>query len=117
MHVESNESKKPDSKGVTIYDIAAALNVSASTVSRALSNSMSIKETTRRQIQIKAIEMGYQQNVHAALLGKRVYNTSKEIRIIVPDFDGIGVNKMLAEISTVAEKCGFRLVVADAKEW
>lgn len=46
-------------KGVRLQDIAESLNVSASTVSRALSGSHAINEDTRASIQRMAITMGY----------------------------------------------------------
>ena len=55
--------KKPH---VTIHDIAKELNVSASTVSRALQNHPRISESTRTAVQKMAEQYNYQPNVAAA---------------------------------------------------
>lgn len=49
------------SNKVTLQDIADALGLSRNTVSRAINNSDSIAETTRKKIFQKAAEMGYKQ--------------------------------------------------------
>ncbi|MCD8540771.1 MAG: LacI family DNA-binding transcriptional regulator, partial [Leadbetterella sp.] len=46
----------------TIHDIAKKLNVSASTVSRALNDNPLISESTRMAIKKTANEMGYRPN-------------------------------------------------------
>ena len=55
---------------VTITDIAKALNITPSTVSRALAGNPRVKEETRRAVEEKAAEMGYERNVVAANLRK-----------------------------------------------
>lgn len=56
------------SKRVTIYDIATAFNVSASTVTRALNGRKGVSEKLRDAIIYKANEMGYQTNLIAKSL-------------------------------------------------
>jgi len=65
----------------TIHDIAKRLNLSASTVSRALNNNPVIREKTRNLVKKMAAEMGYRPNVLAANLRTRRTNT---IGVIVP---------------------------------
>lgn len=69
---------------ITIHDIALELNVSASTVSRALNNNPRISKATRDKVQSKAIEMGYRPNVIASNLRSQKTNT---IGVIVPRID------------------------------
>ncbi|MCK4990126.1 MAG: LacI family DNA-binding transcriptional regulator, partial [Bacteroidales bacterium] len=71
-------------KEVTIYDIAKALNLSASTVSRGLSNHPAIRKDTIRRIKEMALSMGYQQNTFASNLRK---NRSNTIGVILPRLD------------------------------
>lgn len=59
---------------VTIYDIAKALQISPSTVSRTFSNPGLVKEKTRNLVLEKAREMGYQQNMVASQLRNRSSN-------------------------------------------
>ena len=66
---------------VTISDIAAALGVTPSTVSRALSGSPRVKEETRLAVEQMAAEMGYERNVVASNLRK---GKSDIVGIIVP---------------------------------
>lgn len=47
---------------VTIYDIAKELNISPSTVTRALNNQSCISDSTRRNVQQAANRMGYHRN-------------------------------------------------------
>ena len=55
-------------KRVTIYDIAQKLNVTASTVSRALSSNGYVNEATRRLVQKTAAELNYKRNTLASNL-------------------------------------------------
>ena len=52
----------------TITDIADAMGITPSTVSRALAGSPRVKESTRKAIEEKAREMGYERNVMASNL-------------------------------------------------
>ncbi|MBK6282469.1 MAG: LacI family DNA-binding transcriptional regulator [Draconibacterium sp.] len=65
----------------TIHDIAKKLNLSASTVSRALNDNPVISEPTRNLIKRIAVEMGYRPNTLAANLRTKRTNT---IGVIVP---------------------------------
>ena len=59
------------SRDVTIYDVAEALNISPSTVSRGLKDHPHIHKDTKKKILAAAKEMGYQQNKFASSLRKR----------------------------------------------
>jgi len=65
-----------------IKDIAKALGLSTSTVSRALNNSYGIKEKTRCIVLEKAKELNYQPNEMARGL---VFKKSRTIGLIIPD--------------------------------
>ncbi len=85
--------------GVTLKHIATILNLSVSTVSKALSNSPEISNTTTKRIVKTANILNYKPNVYAAALkSKRSYI----IGIILPDLkdeffldvlNGIAYNK------------------------
>ena len=66
---------------VTISDIAKSLGVTPSTVSRALSGSPRVKESTRKAILDMASSMGYERNEPASNLRK---GHSNVVGIIVP---------------------------------
>ena len=60
---------------ITIHDIAKELEISASTVSRALNNNPRISPSTRKAVQELALKYNYQPNVLAASLRKGKGNT------------------------------------------
>lgn len=66
----------------TIKDIAKELGISYSSVSRALNGKKGVSEETRKEIEKKAFEMGYQPNDLARGLVNKV---SKTIGVIIPD--------------------------------
>ena len=68
----------------TIVDIADALGITPSTVSRALAANPNVKESTRKSVLQKADELGYQRNVIASSFRKGVTNT---IGVVVPRID------------------------------
>ena len=65
----------------TIHDIAKKLNITASTVSRALKDHPRISETTKQAVHKTAIKLNYQPNHIAAALRN---GKSNIIGIIVP---------------------------------
>ena len=66
----------------TIKDIAKELGISYSSVSRALNGKRGVSDETRKEIEEKAFEMGYQPNDLARGLVNKV---SKTIGVIIPD--------------------------------
>lgn len=69
---------------VSIKDIAKALGIAPSTVSRALQGAYGVKEETRLKIQQKADEMGYVVNIGARELVQKKTNL---IGIIICDYE------------------------------
>ena len=65
----------------TINDIAKALGITPSTVSRALAGNTRVSATTRALIEKKAAEIGYERNMLASSLRKGVTDT---VGMIVP---------------------------------
>lgn len=63
---------KTPQKRTTIYDIAKRLNIAASSISRALTNSSKVNSATKALILKTAAEMNYQQNVMASNLRKEM---------------------------------------------
>ena len=62
-------------RDITIYDVAQALSVSATTVSRALKDHHSIGKETKKKVKKMALTMGYEPNVIASGLRKKKTNT------------------------------------------
>lgn len=98
---------------ITIYDIANALNLSASTVSRALQNNPLINEETREKVQLMAAEMGYVPNWIASSLRKKRSNI---IGLIVPRTSMYFQSQAISGIQHAAHKYGFSIVIGQSDE-
>src|SRR6056297_2977361 len=97
----------------TIHDIAKKLNISASTVSRALNNNPLINKTTREKIKKVAREMGYRPNVMAANLRTRRTNT---IGVIVPLINRHFFSSVISGIEEVAYKESFAVTISQSND-
>lgn len=97
----------------TIHDIAKKLNISASTVSRALNNNTIINKGTREKIKKVALEMGYRPNIMAANLRTRRTNT---IGVIVPLINRHFFSSVISGIEAVAYKEGFAVTISQSND-
>lgn len=100
-------------KEVTIYDIAEALNLSASTVSRGLNGNQAIRKSTINKIRRTALAMGYQQNTFASNLRK---NRSNTIGVILPRLDSSFQAAVVSGIEKVVNQKGFNLILSQSRE-
>lgn len=98
---------------ITIKDIAKALDVSPSTVSRALKNNPDISQKTRNLINKYAREHNYKPNALALNLRTSRSNT---IGVIVPQFVHHFFSCVLSGIEEVASKAGYNLMIAQSDE-
>jgi Transcriptional regulators len=98
---------------ITIKDIAKALNVSPSTVSRALKNNPDISEETRNSINKYAREHNYKPNELAMNLRTSRSNT---IGVIIPQFVHHFFSCVLDGIEEVASKAGYNIIIAQSNE-
>lgn len=98
---------------VTIYDIAKKLGISASTVSRALSNNASINEHTRQKVTACAEQLGYRTNPFASNLRKGSTNT---IGVIVHRLDSLFVSSFLRGAEETAATRGYNLIIVQSFE-
>lgn len=97
----------------TIHDIAKKLNISASTVSRALKNNPIISEVTRKRINDTAEEMGYRPNTLAANFRTKRTNT---IGVIVPLINRHFFSSVISGIEEVAYKKGFTVTISQSND-
>ena len=100
-------------KKATIVDIADALGVTPSTVSRALSGSSKIKESTRKAVQQKAREMGYVRNEVASGFRKGVTNT---VGIIVPRINREFFSGIISQAESVLLESGYSAIICQSNE-
>jgi len=100
-------------KRVTIYDIAQKLNVTASTVSRALSSNGYVNEATRRLVQKTAAELNYKRNTLASNLRK---GQTKTIGVVVPRINQNFFANVIAGIEDSTYQKGYNLVICQSDE-
>ena len=98
---------------ITIKDIARALNVSPSTVSRALKDNPDISQETRNLIHAYAREHNYKPNVLAVNLRASRSNT---IGVIVPQLVHHFFSCVLSGIEKAAAEAGYNILVAQSNE-
>lgn len=97
----------------TIVDIAKAIGVSSSTVSRALHDHTDISIETRDAIKTLAVKMDYQPNLLAQGFAKRQTNT---IGVIIPNLETTFFSIMLTGIENVATKYGYKVMICQSNE-
>lgn len=100
-------------KRTTIYDIAAKLNITASSVSRALNDSNYVNENTKRLILKTAAEMNYKRNILASNLRK---GHSKTIGIVVPRINQNFFSNVIAGIEEATYEKGYNLIICQSGE-
>ena len=98
---------------ITIHHLAEVLKISASTVSRALSDNKRISEKTRKKVQEKALEMGYRPNVLAANLRSK---RSMTIGVVVPRIDRHFFSSAISGIEDYAWTKGFNVIISQSND-
>jgi LacI family transcriptional regulator len=98
---------------ITIHDIARELNVSASTVSRALQNHPRISQPTREAVQKLAEKYKYQPNVVASSLRKGM---SKTVGVIVPRINRNFFANVIGGMEEVLAASGHHLMICQTYE-
>lgn len=93
--------------------MAKELNVSVSTISRALSDHSSISDATKKRVWKLAQELNYQPNHLAAALRK---GRSNLLGVIVPHIDGHFFSSVIHGIEKVASKAGFNVLICQSNE-
>ena len=102
-----------NSKEVTIYDIAKSLDLSPSTVSKALNDDPAISKKTKKRIFETAAEMGYRSNLFARNLRQQ---TSLTIGVIAYELNSSFTTPMLSGIETVANEAGYGIILTDSSQ-
>lgn len=100
-------------KELTIYDLAKRLNVSSSTISRALSNHHSISKKTRKRVFALVEEVGYRKNNFASQLRHRKTHT---IGVIVHELNSPFITSVLSGIEKVATEAQYNILIGHSDE-
>lgn len=98
---------------ITIKDIARELNISPSTVSRALKNHPDISQETKNQVNEYARKYNYKPNALALSLRTSKNNT---IGVIVPEIIHFFFSSVLSGIEEVANNEGFNVILCQSRE-
>jgi len=99
-------------KPATIKDIARQLNISISTVSRAMRNAPDVNADTKQAVKTLSEELNYQPNRLAiSLKQKQTHN----IGVIVPNLDYV-LSTMVKGIDEVALEAGYTVMVCQSNE-
>lgn len=99
-------------KQATIKDIAKRLNISTSTVSRALRNAPDVNQQTRNAVVALSEELSYQPSRLALSLQQKQTHT---IGVIVPNLDYV-MATMVRGIDEVALEAGYTVMVCQSNE-
>jgi LacI family transcriptional regulator len=116
LHHEKKRSGsvKPDlNRATTQEDIARAMGLSVSTVSRALKDHPDISLATRQAVRQLAQELAYEPNVLAQSL---VTRTTHTIGVIIPSLETTFFASMLSGIQHIAARAGYRVVICLSDE-
>ena len=98
---------------VTITDIAKELGISASTVSRALSDSPLVNVDTKRAILKVAKRLGYQRNEVARAL---VLGSSGAVGLLVPDITNPFFSDIARGVGEIADRIGAGVILCNTDE-
>lgn len=98
---------------ITIKDIAKALNISPSTVSRALKNHPDISQDTKDAVNKYAKDYNYKPNTLALSLRMSKNNT---IGVIVPEIVHYFFSSILSGIEQVANAKGYNVIICQSDE-
>lgn len=100
-------------KKTTIHDIAKHLDITASTVSRALKNSSRISDTTKKSVRATAKKLNYQPNNIAAALRK---GKSNVIGIIIPMADRNFFASIIRGIEEIVNEAGYNVIICQTND-
>jgi LacI family transcriptional regulator len=97
----------------TIHDIARELEISASTVSRALNDNPRISLKTKEKIKAIADKLGYRPNTLASNLRNKKSNT---IGIVVPLINRHFFSSVISGVEDIAFKAGYNVVISQSND-
>ncbi len=104
---------KNRNKNITIYDVAHALSVSATTVSRALKDHHSIGKDTKKKVKKMALAMGYEPNAIASGLRKKKTHT---IGVLVSQINRPFISSLISGIEEVANKNKYHVFITQSHD-
>jgi DNA-binding LacI/PurR family transcriptional regulator len=97
----------------TIGDVAKAVGVASSTVSRALNGHTDISPLTRQAILDAARQLDYHPNLLAQSLKSRETHT---LGVLIPDIERPFFATVVSGIQSIATEAGYRVMICQSKE-
>lgn len=105
--------KKKKSTSVTIYDIANALGIAPSSVSKALNDSHSISNKIKELVKKKAQELNYRHNARAASLRGGKTNT---VGVVVPKINSAFFSNAISGMEEICFAHNHQLIICQTEE-
>ncbi len=102
-----------NTKKTTIHDIAEKLNVTASTVSRALKGNPRISDSTKKAVLKTARELNYEPNHIASALRS---GRTQLIGMLVPTINRSFFSSIIRGVEEVANSLDYRVIVSQSNE-
>ena len=102
-----------NTKKTTIHDIARELEITASTVSRALKDHPRISDSTKKSVLAMAKKMNYQPNSIAAALRR---GTSNLIGVLVPTIDRNFFGSVVRGVEEVLTDAGYNVIISQSND-
>lgn len=100
-------------KNLTLKDIAKALNISITTVSKALKDYPDVSPKTKARVKAYAEEVNFTPNAFAAYLRTQ---ESKIVGVVIPRLNHFFFSNILKGIITQAEANGYMVIVLSSEE-
>lgn len=100
-------------KKTTIHDIAQKLDITASTVSRALQDNPRISDSTKKSVLKMAEKLNYQPNNIAAALRK---GKSNIIGVIIPMADRTFFASVIRGVEDVLNEAGYNIIISQSND-
>ena len=100
-------------KPATLKDIAETLNISITTVSKALKNYPDVSKKTRKLVRETAVTLNYKPNAFAVNLRTK---ESKTIGLIIPEIVHHFFSSVIKGIISQAEKKGYLVIILQSNE-
>jgi LacI family transcriptional regulator len=97
---------------ITIKDLAKMLNISVSTVSRALSDHPDISKETKVRVKEVAEQFNYLPNLHARFFRKK---NTKLVALIIPEFNRFFIPDLIAGIQKVIDDHEYSLIIFQSR--
>ena len=95
-------------KNINIKELARQLNLSVSTISKALHDSHEISEKTKRRVMETAARLNYVRNPYAGSLRNR---KSKNIAVVIPEVADSFFSLAINGIESVAKEKGYHVLI------